>query len=88
MLGQSDINSYTVAVWKEFCVAVSGASASFAGLLFVGLSINLTRFIDTPGIPKRAEETLIFPCTVLVSALLWPIQHSLVPYGFALLTVG
>ena len=58
---------YAVGEWKDFYVAVSGAAAAFAGLLFVGLSINLTRIISLPGISDRAGETLIFLGGVLVA---------------------
>lgn len=64
------MDSYAIAAWKDFFVAVSGVAAAFAGLLFVGISINLARIIAVPGISGRAGETLIFLGAVLVSSLL------------------
>lgn len=88
MFGQSVLYSYTVAVWKDFFVAVSGAAASFAGLLFVGLSTNLTRIIGTPAIPDRSGVTLIFLGSVLVSVLLGLVSQPSSAFGFELLCVG
>ncbi len=45
------MHSYAIAERKDFFIAVSGVAASFAGLLFVGLSINLTRIPGTSGRP-------------------------------------
>ncbi len=82
------MDSYAVAEWKDFYVAVSGAAAAFAGLLFVGLSINLTRILSAPGISDRAGETLIFLGSVLVAALLGLVPQSSQAFGIELLCVG
>lgn len=79
--------SYTVGEWKDFYIAVSGAAAAFAGLLFVGLSINLARIISLPGISDRAGETLIFLGAVLVAALLGLVPQSSKASGIELLTI-
>ena len=81
------MESYAVAEWKDFYVAVSGAAAAFAGLLFVGLSINLTAIIKAPGISDRAGETLIFLGAVLVAALLGLVPQSSTAFGIELLCV-
>ncbi|MGC1684555.1 MAG: hypothetical protein WA734_02940 [Candidatus Acidiferrales bacterium] len=78
---------YAVAEWKDFYVAVSGAAAAFAGLLFVGLSINLTRIISLPGISDRAGETLIFLGAVLVAALLGLVPYASAAFGIELLCI-
>ena len=73
--------SYAIAQWKDFLIAVSSVAASFAGLLFVGVSINLTRILGTPGIPARAGETLIFLGGVLVAALLGLVPQPPLAFG-------
>jgi hypothetical protein len=88
MFCRSALDSYSIANWKDFFVAVSGVASAFAGLLFVGLSINLVRIIGTPGIPDRAGETLIFLGGVLVSALLGLLPQSSTAFGIELLCVG
>ncbi len=78
------MSSYAIADWKDFFVAISGAAAALAGLLFVALSINLTRIINR-GIVDRAAETLILLASVLTVGLLGLIPQSPVAFGFELL---
>jgi hypothetical protein len=62
--------------WENFFVAEVGASAALAGLLFVGVSINLSKIITIAGLPGRAFEGLAVLLAVLVvsSLLLVPGQ--------------
>ena len=52
--------------WENFFVAEVGASAALTGLLFVAVSINLTRILSLPHLPSRAGETLVVLLSVLV----------------------
>jgi hypothetical protein len=54
---------------KEFLVAVAGAAAALAGMLFVALSINLSRILAFPGLPARGAEALV----ILGAALMAPL---------------
>ncbi|HEY7068086.1 MAG TPA: hypothetical protein VII06_41935 [Chloroflexota bacterium] len=62
--------------WDNFFLAQVGASAALAGLLFVGVSINLEKILASPWLPGRALETLVLLLTVLVvsSVMLVPRQ--------------
>jgi len=75
--------------WENFFIAEVGASAALLGLIFVGVSINLTRIISLPGLPNRAFLALIILLTILItcSLLLIPGQ-SLTLVGIELLVVG
>jgi modulator of FtsH protease len=75
--------------WKDFFVAVSGAASALAGLVFVALSINLSRILEMPGLPARAGETIILLAAALLAALiaLIPGQSTQV-LGLALGAVG
>jgi hypothetical protein len=42
--------------WDNFFVAEVGAAAALSGLLFVAVSINLTRILAIPHLPARAAE--------------------------------
>jgi modulator of FtsH protease len=82
------MDAYTLASWKDFFIATSGASAAFAGLLFVGLSINLARIIALPGIADRAGGTLILLGGVLIASVLGLVPQPSSAFGIELLCVG
>jgi modulator of FtsH protease len=60
------MTAYDPAEWHDLFVAVAGASAALAGLVFVAVSINIERILKFPGLPERALETLM----LLLGALL------------------
>jgi hypothetical protein len=75
--------------WENFFIAEVGASAALLGLIFVGVSINLTRILSIPGLPNRALLALIILLTILIvfSLLLIPGQ-TLIFTGIEILIVG
>jgi hypothetical protein len=64
------MTSFTLSGWENFFVVSAGAAAGLSGLLFVALSINLTRIVGIPGMAARAGETFIPLCSTLVISLL------------------
>jgi hypothetical protein len=52
--------------WDTFFAAQLGASAALAGLLFVGISINMTKILKYPMLVNRALQSLILLGTILV----------------------
>lgn len=76
-------------MWNEFFVAIAGAAAALAGLIFVGVSINLTRILSFARLPDRALQAIILMLTVLVVAVLClvPAQPDVL-VGLELLAVG
>src|SRR5260370_34067383 len=52
--------------WANFFLAQVGASAALTGLIFVAVSINLTKILAYPTLPGRALEALLYLLTVLV----------------------
>lgn len=63
------MTAYDPSEWHDLFVAVAGASAALAGLLFVAVSINLERIIGEQGLPERALEAVMMLVCVLVAAV-------------------
>ena len=58
--------------WANFFVAEVGASAALLGLLFVSISINLSKILSFRALPNRAFGALLALLAVLVvSSLPW-----------------
>jgi hypothetical protein len=75
--------------WENFFGAEVAASAALAGLLFVGLSINLSKIMSSPGLIGRSWEGLMLLVAVLViSSLLLVPGQSLLLTGAEVLVVG
>jgi modulator of FtsH protease len=47
------------AEWQTFFTVQAGAAATLTGLVFVAVSINLSRIMEVPGLPGRAAESLL-----------------------------
>ena len=87
--------AYAPEEWKDLFVAVAGASAALAGLLFVAVSINVERILRYEGLPERGIEALamlLAPLVVSIAGLLPGQSHvalgaELVAIGVALVAV-
>lgn len=75
--------------WSDFCVAQIGASAALAGLVIVGVTINLNDIIASPPLPNRVLKAVLLLVTVLFecSVLLAP-HLSTFGTGLAVLLLG
>ncbi len=77
--------------WHDFFLAVAGAAAVLAGLVFVGVSINLDVIMSNPGygLPGRALEALVLLVAVLMATILLLVpDQGMVLAGVELLAVG
>ncbi len=75
--------------WDNFFVAEAGASAALTGLLFVAVSINLTRVLQFPQLPTRAAETLVSLISVLVVSTFALVPgQSMAAYGMEIGATG
>ncbi len=60
---------YDAAEWTDFANTVAGGAAALAGLMFVGLSLNLTEVLAFPGVAARAAATLGVAVAILIIAV-------------------
>ena len=75
--------------WDNFFVATAGAAATLTGLIFVGLSISLSKILSVSTLPTRAFESLMLLLTILIiSSLCLVPGQPLYLIGIEILTIG
>jgi len=57
--------------WHDLFVATCGSAAALTGLIFVGVSINLSRILSLPKLPERALLSLILLLTILIRSIIF-----------------
>lgn len=67
--------------WSGFFVAQVGASAALAGLIFVAVSLNLTKILASPHLPTRAFQALMVLMEILIVSSLALIPQPLYWFG-------
>ncbi|MBS1626706.1 MAG: hypothetical protein JSR09_02775 [Bacteroidetes bacterium] len=78
-----------MAEWNDFFVAVTGASAALTGLIFVGISISLTKILSIKGLPDRALLSLLLLLNVLIISILFLVpQQTTKAVGTEILIFG
>ncbi len=83
------MNAYAVAGWENFLIAEVTAAAALAGLIFVAVSINLSRILALRGVTGRAADALGLLFGLLAAALLGLVPgQPAVCFGAELLAIG
>lgn len=78
-----------IADWSNYLTAQAGAAATLTGLVFVAVSINLSRVLSIPGLTGRAAESLLqlFGVLIVSTSALIPRQTG-VALGTEVLILG
>lgn len=63
------MSAYDPERWHDLYVAMAGAAAALAGLLFVAVSINLADILKSPALPRRALEALLIMLSVVLVSI-------------------
>ena len=75
--------------WQNFFLAQVGASAALTGLVFVSVSISLTKILQHSKLVNRAFQVLAILLQILVvSSLVLVPGQSLAVFGIEVLAVG
>ena len=83
------MTSLQAAEWHDLFVAIAGAAAALAGLLFVAVSINLQGIVKFTTLRMRAVETLSVMIGLLLLAVIMLVPgQSRTVLGIALLALG
>ena len=62
--------------WNGYFTAQAGAFAALTGLVFVALSNNLKKILESPGLPGRAGEAVILLVEPVLIGLLGLLPHQ------------
>jgi modulator of FtsH protease len=63
------VNAYSPTEWHDLYVAMAGATAALAGLLFVAISINLAPILESSALPLRAASALATLIVGLIASM-------------------
>ena len=75
--------------WDNFFMTQVGASAGLAGLVFVGVSLNLNKIVSSGYLPNRAQEALLVLLMNLVLSLLFLVPgQTAASLGAEVLVIG
>jgi hypothetical protein len=76
---------YQLANWTVFLSVAAGVAATLTGLIFVAISINLSRILEFPGLSARAAESILqLVCVVMFSMVALVPGQSLSSLGIQL----
>jgi modulator of FtsH protease len=83
------VDAIPIAGWGNYLSTLAEAAATLTGLVFVSVSINLSRILAIPGLTGRAAESIIqlFGVLLVATTLLIPQQPQTV-LGSELVILG
>jgi hypothetical protein len=83
------LDAISISDWGNYLAVQGEAAATLTGLVFVAVSINLTRVLSIPGLTGRAAESLtqLFGVLIVSTTALIP-RQSTVALGVEILALG
>jgi hypothetical protein len=83
------LDNQSVAEWSNYLSVMAGAAATLTGLVFVAVSINLSRVLTVPGLSGRAAESImqLFGVVLISTSGLIPRQTELL-LGIEIVVAG
>ena len=75
--------------WHTLLAVQAGAAATLTGLVFVAISINLAKIIETPGLSGRAGDSILqfLQVFLICTVTLIPRQHT-AAIGFEIVVIA
>lgn len=78
-----------MARWEAFFAAQLAAAATLAGLLFVGVSLNLAKILANPSLPGRALSGFyLLLANLIVASLMLVPEQPRIAIGLEILLIG
>lgn len=74
--------------WQIFFAAQVGASAALAGLIFVSVSLSLTKIVASAHLPARALQALVVLLEILIISSLSIVPQPVDYLGIEILILG
>lgn len=82
------MHNYDPEAWHDLYVATAGAAAALAGLVFVAVSINISRILDLPGVPERGLQTVVLLLAAVVVSVFGLAPQTTTAFGVELICTG
>jgi modulator of FtsH protease len=73
--------------WTDFAVAAAGATAALAGLVIVGISVNIKEILASPALVIRGAVTIAGLVVALIATLALLVPQGATAVGVELLVV-
>jgi modulator of FtsH protease len=83
------LDNISIASWSNYLSVMAGCAATLTGLVFVAVSINLSRILTVTGLTGRAAESMmqLFGVVVISTTVLIP-EQTPVAVGTEILVLG